>query len=33
MANKEYAMAKDAYDRQVARAADVGSQMRAGKVG
>ena len=32
MANKEYAMAKDAYDRQVKRASNVGDQMNAGKV-
>lgn len=32
MKEKEYAMAKDAYDRQVARADSIGSQMRAGKV-
>ena len=29
---REYAMAKDAYDRQVKRAGDIGSQMRAGSV-
>jgi hypothetical protein len=33
MQNKQYAMAKDAYDKNVARAASVGSQMNAGKVG
>lgn len=33
MKEKEYAMAKDAYDRNVARAKSVGDQMRAGKVG
>jgi hypothetical protein len=32
MANKEYAMAKDAYDRNVKRAGSVGSQMQAGAV-
>lgn len=30
--NKEYAMAKDAYDRNVARAKSIGNQMNAGKV-
>lgn len=33
MMNKQYAMAKDAYDKQVARAGSIGSQMNAGKVG
>ncbi len=33
MKTKEYAMAKDAYDKNVKRAASVGEQMRAGKVG
>lgn len=33
MKEKEYAMAKDAYDRNVARAKSVGDQMREGKVG
>lgn len=32
MKNKEYAMAKDAYDRNVARAASIGEQMRKGQV-
>ena len=32
MVNKQYAMAKDAYDKQVARANSIGSQMNAGKV-
>jgi len=32
MKQKEYAMAKDAYDRNVARAKSIGDQMRAGKV-
>ena len=32
MANKQYAMAKDAYDKNVARAKSVGDQMNAGKV-
>lgn len=32
MMNKQYAMAKDAYDKQVARANNIGSQMNAGKV-
>lgn len=33
MKNKEYAMAKDSYDKSVARAADIGAQMNQGKVG
>lgn len=33
MLNKQYAMAKDAYDKQTARSASIGSQMTAGKVG
>lgn len=33
MKEKEYAMAKDAYDRQVNRANSIGSQMQAGRVG
>ena len=33
MANKQYAMAKDAYDRNVARADSISKQMAAGKVG
>lgn len=33
MLNKQYAMAKDAYDRQTARATSIGDQMNAGKVG
>lgn len=32
MKNKEYSMAKDAYDRNVARAASIGEQMRKGQV-
>lgn len=32
MKEKEYAMAKDAYDRQVARASSIGNQMQAGAV-
>lgn len=32
MAQKEYAMAKDAYDKQVKRASSIGDQMQAGKV-
>lgn len=32
MMDKQYAMAKDSYDKQVARANNVGSQMNAGKV-
>ena len=32
MLNKQYAMAKDAYDKQTARAASIGSQMQLGKV-
>lgn len=32
MKEKEYAMAKDAYDRNVARARSIGDQMRAGGV-
>jgi hypothetical protein len=33
MLNKQYAMAKDAYDKQTARSASIGSQMAAGRVG
>lgn len=33
MKEKEYAMAKDAYDRNVKRATSIGDQMRAGSVG
>jgi hypothetical protein len=33
MGDKQYAMAKDAYDRNVARANSIGDQMAAGKVG
>ena len=33
MLNKQYAMAKDNYDKQTARSASIGSQMAAGKVG
>lgn len=32
MLNKQYAMAKDAYDKQTARSASIGSQMQLGKV-
>lgn len=32
MMDKQYAMAKDSYDRQVARANNIGQQMNAGKV-
>lgn len=32
MKQKEYAMAKDAYDRQIRRATSIGDQMRAGQV-
>ena len=32
MMNKQYAMAKDDYDRQVARSSSIGTQMNAGKV-
>lgn len=33
MLTKQYAMAKDNYDKQTARSASIGSQMSAGKVG
>lgn len=33
MLNKQYAMAKDAYDKQTARSASIGSQMATGRVG
>ena len=33
MLTKQYNMAKDAYDKQTARASSIGSQMQAGKVG
>lgn len=32
MLNKQYAMAKDAYDKQTARSASIGNQMQSGKV-
>jgi hypothetical protein len=33
MGDKQYAMAKDAYDRNVARATSISDQMAKGKVG
>lgn len=33
MLNKQYMMAKDAYDKQTARSASIGKQMQSGKVG